>query len=575
MTNEILKKFTGEKEMKKHIIKLSLLLFTVLFLQTGCDLISSDTLNENPPHIVTTDDIYKDLAGFEAGLNGLYAVVRQEMELGGFNRLPAEIAYGNGTDVLSANSALRDDSFSRIAENYGDVVNPRDPWLTRYFEWLYRIINSSNSIINQAAEREINWEGDHNRNRIVGEARAIRAWAYRHLTNNFGDVPLNLDEASGETIRTDWTRTPVNEVRQQIIDDLLFAEAHIPVEQSMQGRLTRGAVQHYLSEMYLVLKDYQSALQWADRAINTPEYQLITERYGVRLDQEGIPFMDMHIQGNRNRNAGNTEALWVFQFAYDEVGGGSHGYRNVHMSRYASIVEGGVNPIRVTPIRGGTGSTRASLTNFMINLYEPNDDRGSNLAIRKYFILKDADQNAPFGADRLPDGYAYGDTLWMDWGHEVGVNEITPNNRINVRRPFSRKVEGVNPNDLMAWASANNVIRLRLADTYMLKAEAQYRLGDLNGAAETINIIRQRSNASSISANQVDIDFILDERARELVWEEDRRYHLIRMGKLVERTRKYNFNGGQFITDRDTIFPIPQNVIDSNLTGEMPQNPGY
>ena len=561
--------------MKNRIIYLSLLLLTALFINTGCDLISSDSLNENPPHIVTTDDIYKDLAGFEAGLNGLYAIVRQEMELGGFNRLPAEIAYGNGTDVLSANSALRDDSFSRIAENYGDVVNPRDPWLTRYFEWLYRIINSSNSIINQANDREINWNGDDNRNRIIGEARAIRAWAYRHLTNNFGDVPLNLDEASGETIRTDWTRTPVNEVRKQIIDDLLFAEANIPVEQSMQGRLTRGAVQHYLSEMYLVLGNYQSALQWADRAINTPEYQLITERYGVRLDQEGIPFMDMHIQGNRNRNAGNTEALWVFQFAYDQVGGGSHGYRNVHMSRYASIVEGGVNPIRVTPIRGGTGSTRASLTNFMINLYEPNDDRGSNLAIRKYFILKDAEQNAPFSADRLPDGYAYGDTLWMDWGHEVGVNEISPSKRINVRRPFSRKVEGVNPNDLMAWDSANNVIRLRLADTFMLKAEAQYRLGDLNGAAETINIIRQRSNASPISANQVDIDFILDERARELVWEEDRRYHLIRMGKLVERTRKYNFNGGQFISERDTIFPIPQNVIDANLTGEMPQNPGY
>jgi len=549
---------------------------SMVLLLTSCDIFSTDSLIEDPPHIVSADDIYQDLDGFEGAVNGLYAVVRQEMELGGFNRLPAEIAYGNGTDVLSANSALRDDSFSRIAENWGDVNNPNDPWLERYFEWLYRIINTANSIIYQAENREnIEWNGDHNKNRILADARAMRAWAYRHLTYNFGDVPLNLDEASGETIRTDWTRTPVNEVRQQIIDDFHFAEEHIAVERNLQGRITKGAVQHYLAEMYQLMGDVQTSLQWADRVINTPEYQLITDRYGVRADQPGVPFMDMHTQGNRNRNAGNTEALWVFQFEPDVVGGGSHGHRNVHMSRYANIVVDGVSPLQVTPDRGGTGSTRASLTNYYMSLFEDSDDRGSNYALRQYFILRDAEQNAPQSADQLPPGFAYSDTLWMDWGHEVGVNEITPDNRINVRRPFSRKVEGVDPNDLMAWDAKHNVIRLRLADTYMLKAEAHYRLGDLNAAAETINVIRKRSNASEINVSDVDIDFILDERARELVWEEDRRYHLVRTGRLVERTQMYNFNGGQFITERDTIFPIPQNVIDANLTGEMPQNPGF
>ena len=566
------------KLMNKMKLK-TILIFTVtsiLFLTMyGCDILTNDSLIESPPHILTIDDVYSDAAGFELAVNGLYAVVRQEMELGGFNRLPAEIAYGNGTDVLSANSALRDDSFSRIAENYGDVVNPRDPWLERYFEWLYRIINSSNSIISQAEAREnIDWS-ENQKNRVIADARAMRAWAYRHLANNFGDVPLNLEEASGETIRTDWTRTPVQEVRQQIIDDLLFAEQHLPVERDLEGRITRGAVQHYLSELYLQIDDAQTSLQWADRAINTPEYNLVTERYGIRANEPGVAFMDMHTQGNRNRNAGNSEALWVFQFEYNVVGGGSHGHRNVHMSRYANITVDGVRPLKVTPDRGGTGSTRASITNFFLSLFEPNDVRGSNYAIRKYFILKDAEQNAPFDADELPPGFAYGDTLWMDYSYKVGENEITPDNRINVRRPFSRKVEGVDPNDLMAWASANNVIRLRLADTYMLKAEAHYRLGDLAASAETMNVLRRRSNASDITVADVDIDFILDERARELIWEEDRRYHLIRTGKLVERTRLYNFNGGQFITDRDTIFPIPQAVIDANLTGDMPQNPGY
>jgi len=114
-----------------------------------------------------------------------------------------------------------------------------------------------------------------------------------------------------------------------------------------------------------------------------------------------------------------------------------------------------------------------------------------------------------------------------------------------------------------------------LADTYLLKAEAQFLLGDLTGAAETINVVRRRANASEISSDQVDIDFILDERSRELVLEEHRRFTLLRTGKWVERPRKYNQNGGQHITLRDTLFPIPQSVIDVNLTYKMRQNSGF
>jgi starch-binding outer membrane protein, SusD/RagB family len=73
----------------------------------------------------------------------------------------------------------------------------------------------------------------------------------------------------------------------------------------------------------------------------------------------------------------------------------------------------------------------------------------------------------------------------------------------------------------------------------------------------------------------VDIDFILDERSRELFLEEHRRWTLLRTGKWLERVRAYNNNGGAHITERDLLFPIPQSVIDANLTKEMPQNPGW
>jgi hypothetical protein len=121
----------------------------------------------------------------------------------------------------------------------------------------------------------------------------------------------------------------------------------------------------------------------------------------------------------------------------------------------------------------------------------------------------------------------------------------------------------------------NDQIYLRLADTYLLLAEAQFRLNDLAGAAATINIIRARANATPITAAQVTLDFILDERSRELISEEHRRYTLLRTRTWFNRTLANNKYAGTRITLRDTLLPIPQSVIDANLTKVMPQNAGY
>ena len=244
--------------------------------------------------------------------------------------------------------------------------------------------------------------------------------------------------------------------------------------------------------------------------------------------------------------------------------------RRVHFSRYPNISVNGVRPLQATYERGGVGFGRVSLTKWVMDSYEPQDDRFSGHAIRKFFILGDERMNAPYPADVLPEGWSYGDTLWMDWS-----NDITEDNKARANWPFSRKIQGTDPNNMNEFYSHTDLVYLRLAETYLLKAEAEYYLGLYENAANTLNIIRKRSNASQISSEDVDIDFILDERSRELVMEEQRRWSLIRTGKLVERVRKYNHNGGQHITDRDTIYPLPQSVIDANLTQEMVQNNGW
>ena len=572
----------------KTKIGIAVNLFFLLVIVLSC---SKDVLEEKPPQIISTNTLYTTTEGFEAGLNGLYSLVRQEAT--GFvnNNWVTNEAFMLGTDNLITNSAHSGGGFSRIAETWQDELNSTNPFLDATFAWLYEIINASNAIINQAENNEdIVWDGsgnspDENKNRTIAEARGIRAWAYRHLTYGWGDVPLNLSEASGASIKTDWERAPVSQVREQIMSDLKFAEEHIPIEPDLPGKLTKGAIQHYLAEMYLVLDNPDSTLYWANRVINTPQYQLVTERYGVKADQPGVPYMDMFLEGNQNRQEGNTEALWVHQFAYQKVGGGVVHKVKSHASRYANYNVDGVRPFTNTVERGGRGSTRMSFSKFALELYKwPEsgpvthsdvlnfkDDRMSPYVITWFYVLKDAEGNAPYAADRLPPGYQYGDTIWTHW-----EEPITSVDNTKVDWPWSPKISsGVDPNNPDGGDVYGDQVYLRLAETYLLKAEAEFRLGQIGDAAETINLLRRRANAAEVTPADIDMDFILDERSRELILEEHRRWTLLRTGTWIERTRMYDTNGGGNITERDKLFPIPQTVIDANLTSDMPQNPGY
>lgn len=550
--------------------------FNIIFVSVvlaglmGC---SEELLDEKPPHLITTETLYVNLVGFESGLNGIYALVRGEREgRTGSNSLRADV-FMTGTDNMVPNHS---GGFSQVAERWNTLNGPFDPEIGGAFEWLYQIVNAANTVINQAEGKDdVDWSGgsstdEENKNRVIAEAKALRAWAYRHLTFGWGDVPLSLEESLGSNLKTDWERTSVEQVREQMEDDWLFAEQHLDVEPPVKGKISKGAVQHYLAELYLTMNRPDLALEWADKCINTPEYQLITQRYGVKSGEEGVPFMDMFYEGNTNREEGNTEALWVWQWEYQKIGGGGSIMRRWQTTRYETINVGGVRPFQYTIERGGRGIGRMAPSKWAIDLYEDGDDRGSNYAIRKFFVLHNETENAPAPADRLPPGMNYGDTVKLSW-----TNDITAGNRNRLDWPFSRKYDSTIPTNLQETLQYNDQVYLRLAETYLIKAEAEFLLGLPDAAAETINVIRRRSNASEVTGADIDLDFILEERSRELLFEEHRRHTLVRTGTWLERVKLYNKNGGQVATERDALFPIPQSVIDANLTSAMPQNAGY
>ncbi len=550
----------------KKIIYDSLIILTSLLFLISCN---KNFLNEQAKDETYADNLFNDYNGFLSAKYALLNFVRlersepiQSAELG--------VIWKIGTDVGWANTEL---SWTRGLNQYtkadltptmqflnGDVSASNKPGI---FLILYRCINSANLMISRAENPTVNWMGGStekdtaNKNEIIAHARLLRTWAYRHLVMTFGTVPKNYQEITGANYKDDWKRNPVSEIQALMEDDLLFAEKWLPDNSRDVTRLSRTIAQHYLAELYLWMNKPIEAEAKAKAVINNTNYKLITTRYGVKRGEAGCAFMDQFYDGNILPTQGNTEALWVFPNSPIDNLPGQYGncMRRTWVSAYNNL------DVAYSPEYGGRGIGRAAITAWAFSIYEPQDDRFSEYAIRKKYITRT------------------GTTIICD----MSESKMTSNNN---RWASTRKWDWTfnDPGRYGDSYSYADQTYLRLADTYLLLAEALFKQGKnsvTDGAAYYINQIRTRSKATPITAANVTLDYILDERARELITEENRRETLMRTGKLIERTRKYNRiasgerNGVLGIQDYNVLLPFPQIVIDANVGYKMEQNPGY
>jgi len=559
------------------------LLAALAIALAGC---RNDFLTEQPKAVIAPDNLYVNRQGFESGLYGIYNLWRAERK--GINGASNDMAITAAMVGVDNAYSLRPagNAPEQVFNDFGVRLNPADAYVRRLWEWLYQTVNAANTLFDRSENPAIAWT-DAQKKQVVGEAKLLRAWAYRHLTYLYGAVPLNLSESKGSTIRTDWDRASVAELRKAIEKDLLDAEAGMADLPVVEGRASKVVAQHYLAELYLAMGDFQKARDKAQAVIANANYRLVTARYGTQSGQPGTPFTDMFLDRNSNRSQGNTEALWVIQNEYLSPGGDANIMRRWWVNRYNEIRVGSParTPITFTVETGGRGLGRFAVTRFAFSLYEPGDHRGSAFAWRHFYLMNNpaslpTNANANTAATCAVPGYRTGPTggrLGDTVRLSVNCNEPAPNATTASNWPSIRKWDWAptDPADVQNSSNYNDQVYLRLAETYLILAEAQLRLNDPAGAATTLNIIRARANASPVTPAQVTLNFILDERSRELISEEHRRYTLLRTGTWFARTKQYNIYAGQFITLRDTILPIPQSVIDANLTKPMPQNAGY
>jgi hypothetical protein len=461
------------------------------------------------------------------------------------------------------------------------------------------------------------------RNAILGAAYFHRALRYYKLVHQFGDVPAIMSEITAP--RLDFYSTKKDVILQKIkldLDSALLWTA----DNVNKGDVTKGAVAHLLCKVNLALGDFDAAITAANSAINGGAYSLMKNTFGSTAPP--ITFVagsatpqvlarnviwDLHRPDNKSL-AANKEALFMI---IDRFGDGQFGTGMTIMRQAVPLWGSNVNTpsgkkgtydnlaselIQSNFVGRGIGRTRPSNYAQYEIWNDPNDLRHikGNWMSMEDLLYNDPGLKTTGDPNYLKNlqqrnssgGLLCTDTIrsWYGW----------PQYKIFIPDAENSPMQGGHSDWYM----------FRLAETYLLRAEAYFWKGDLASAALDLNEIRTRAGCAPITAAEVNMAAIVDERARELFFEENRKTEMTRISYLFAKTGKAAENGkvytlakfsdDNYLFDRvmaknnfyklglvtnhgdkytmspyHILWPIPTRSINGNTNGRINQNKGY
>ena len=603
----------------KNLIKIAgLTLLSFLFITTGC----KKVLNEvNRSGI--TPNFFQTAGGLEAAMAGAYSNIR--------NLYTTEATCYmtmTGTD-----DGVRGFGTSTNLITY--TIQTDDGNVSPLWDIAYQVINSCNGVIEFAPNSPAPAA---DKQRLVGEAKWLRAWFYFMLVQAFGDVSISTKFVTEPS--TSATREPIAAVYDLIVKDLTEAFAELPAKAAPSpGRAAKGAAQFLLSKVYLT-RGWSSAAKPTDfaDAYNTAN-NLITNKSTFGNNTGSLDLWPDFSEAFREGNEYGRETLWVIDRSTNPVGsetpsygtgnpGAKHnGAAFYHRPNYPTLnanVNVGITGapiVQVNPIdrdvANGRPFGRVRPSNYTLNIAfaeRVNDSRYEKTfqTIYKFnrpgplsvqtpvniAVTRAANPADPMGPlITYPWIKGVDTSVWL-----IGRNGVTeaerraskayilmPSQYDNNIFPAMKKYDDstkLHTND----ASDRPFIMMRFAEIYLIAAEAAFKAGNNVNSAAMINVLRTRAafrtsntatqNAAAIAANQItpgniNIDFIMDERTRELYGEWMRWYDLVRTKTLAARIATYN-PVAAFDPAKHYLRPIPQTQINLVTTGpKYPQNPGY
>ncbi len=483
-----------------------------------------------------------------------------------------------GTDIYTEGN---DGSFKAV-NRYNNDLNGRTGIIRTIWDNFYLGINSANAVIGRA---DLVPELDENtKKKRVAEAKFLRAHYYFLLVQMFGPVHVSLEET--KSVITTANRTPVPEVYNIIIKDLEEAAQNLDVNPAEYGRASKPAAEHLLARVYLTrasavtkrAEDYQKAAEYAQKVITEYKFTLLPDF--AKVFEQGAGEM-------------NEEVIWAVQYTSDPLSNGpgnrAHLYFLMEYDKMSGMDRDAANgrPLILTRPTG------VNLTTIYPENNRINDSRYDKSFKHVFYVNKPGTYNL-YGKRDVK--MATGDTaVWLP-GKEVPkavvdskpYSIITPKGENGAIKydaklyPTLTKFLDPQRPDKTAEAGSRDFLAFRLAETYLIAAEASMMLGKTAETVKYINAVRTRAaypgkeEAMKITEADLTLDFILDERGRELMGEQFRWFDLARTGKLVERVKKHNPDANKFIQDFHMLRPIPQDQLDRVTNKEeFQQNIGY
>ncbi len=611
--------------MKKKFIYLPVLFaISSMTLFNACNksFLDSDQLSNYSP-----DGSLNNVIALKGVLHSLGAATRGEFFGDAAPYLTESIFSDVAVEGTTDKSSPAQDLITRItpdANLNSDDFN-KVGW---YWSEGFKFVRFANTVISNIERPK--YDSEEQKNQILGTAYFYRAYFYYRLVHQFGDVPLILKNYEEPNLSFYSTKREV--ILKKMKEDLDFAIQWVK-DDVLKGEVTNGAVAHLLTKVNLALGDFDGAIAAANKVIDGGRYKIMTNRFGSTAnDASKNVIWDLHRMDNKSISA-NTEALLLVIDREALQGNTANGsqlmrntvpawhFNNVKTPSGATAMTDDVNAeIPLTRMYGrGIGRYRGTpystkyiwtdqtdyrhakgmwmeMTDLVYN--NPNLKRSSNPEDRELYGKPFKAYDPALASQLFTNGAK--DTIRHSFGWPHYKVFINSTNQYAVD-PYWSPARGTNTD----WYV------FRLAETYLLRAEAHVWKGNLAAAMEDINVVRKRANATLLTnPSQATIGTVLDERARELFWEEPRKTELTRIAYIYAQTGKAsytgktyslaNFSEQNFFYDRiiekndfyknevstiqnvqyriapyHVLWPVPAGAQRQNTEGHINQNKGY
>ena len=547
--------------MKKLIYTWILGLFGLMVLITSCN----KKLEEFNPSGLTATTVVTKAAGFETLVDAAYSYDRFW-----YGKEEGISLSEMGTDIWTSGSG---DVYPQLTQ-YNNLQGANTASINLEWNNFYAAINLCNTGIDgissvtdyTPAQKAIR----------LAELRFLRAFYYWHIVETWGGVNFSTQPTTG--VVTTANRTSVDTIYTQIFSDLKFAVANLPATTSDYGRVTIPAAKAFLARMDLTRGKYAEACSLANDVIKD---------YGFHLEPK---FSDLWLMSNLR----SKEVVWAIHYstnlALNDLTtttypyGHSRGSNNAHLL-WLPVYDQVNTATLIRDIPNGRPFNRYMPTKALLDLFDATNDSRYAGSFQDVWYA-----NKASGTVKIGDTVFYcPKTTLTSYNPKYTTYDYakvySPTTNSPIQNKFYvalSKFKDPTRTSVAEAQSARDVFVIRLAEMYLIAAESKFDLASSDSAAYFINQIRSRAAIPGHTAQmqitpaQVTLDFILDERARELCGEQLRWFDLKRTGKLISRINAMNPDAAKYVQTYHLLRPIPQTQIDAVTNKDVfKQNPGY